>query len=161
MPAAPASASPTMDANELELSSGTIEYADSGEGPAIVFLHGLLMDGSLWDGVIDALSPEHRCVAPTLPLGAHRRPMNEEADLSISGVAKLVEELLERLDLHEVTVVGTDTGGAVLQLMMRDANAQHRVRQRPQASRSLSRARGDVAAHRAGSRGRAPGRVGK
>ena len=60
---------------EIELSAGTIEYTDTGGGgPVIVLLHGLLMDATLWDEVTAALSPGHRCVAPTLPLGAHRRP---------------------------------------------------------------------------------------
>lgn len=59
---------------EVELSLGTIEYVDSGGGgPVVVLLHGLLMDASLWDGAIAALAPDHRCIAPTLPLGAHRR----------------------------------------------------------------------------------------
>jgi pimeloyl-ACP methyl ester carboxylesterase len=61
---------------QIELSAGTIEYTDTGgDGPVIVLLHGLMMDSSLWDGPIADLSAGHRCVAPTLPLGAHRRPM--------------------------------------------------------------------------------------
>ena len=62
--------------NELriaELSSGSVEYIDTGgDGPVVVFLHGLLMDRTLWDQVIPDLSPRVRCIAPTLPLGAHR-----------------------------------------------------------------------------------------
>ena len=63
---------------------------------------------------------DHRRVAPTLPLGAHRRPMNADADLSLPGVARLVAEFLDRLDLRDVTLVGNDTGGALVQLLMRD-----------------------------------------
>src|ERR1035441_4125358 len=54
---------------EIELSAGTIEYQDTGDGPALVLLHGLMMDASLWDEPIADLSADHRCVAPTLPLG--------------------------------------------------------------------------------------------
>jgi pimeloyl-ACP methyl ester carboxylesterase len=102
----------------IELSAGTIEYEDRGEGPVLVLLHGLMMDRSLWDGVIDDLSADHRCVAPTLPLGAHRHPVHADADLSLPGVARLVEEFVERLGLHDVTVVGNDTGGALVQLLI-------------------------------------------
>jgi len=106
---------------QIELSSGTIEYTDtSGGGPVIVLLHGLLMDATLWDEVTAALSPGHRCVAPTLPLGAHRRAMKAGADLSLPGIAKLVAEFLDRLGLHDVTLVGNDTGGAVVQLLAAD-----------------------------------------
>ncbi len=106
---------------QIELSAGTIEYADTGgTGPVVVLLHGLLMDASLWDGPIAVLSAEHRCVAPTLPLGAHRHAMRAGADLSLPGLARLVTEFLDRLDLREVTLVGNDTGGAVAQLVLCD-----------------------------------------
>lgn len=50
-----------MNTRQIELSDGTIEYEDSGgEGPVIVLLHGLLMDASLWDGVVADLSVDHR-----------------------------------------------------------------------------------------------------
>ena len=106
---------------QIELSAGTIEYTDTGGGgPVIVLLHGLLMDATLWDEVTAALSPGHRCVAPTLPLGAHRRAMKVGADLSLPGIAKLVAEFLDRLGLDAVALVGNDTGGAVVQLLAAD-----------------------------------------
>ena len=104
---------------EIELSAGTIEYADTGgDGPVLVLLHGLMMDASLWDGPISDLSADHRCVAPTLPLGAHRHAMRADADLSLPKIAQLVAEFLDRLDLHDVTLVGNDTGGALVQLLI-------------------------------------------
>lgn len=110
---------------EIELSAGTIEYEDTGgDGPVLVLLHGLMMDTSLWDGLIADLSVDHRCVAPTLPLGAHRHAMHADADLSLSGIARLVAEFLDRLDLHDVTLVGNDTGGALVQLLIRDGAAR-------------------------------------
>ena len=106
---------------QIELSAGTIEYEDTGgDGPAIVLLGGLMMDASLWDDVIADLSPEHRCVAPTLPLGAHRHAMHADADLSPHGLARLVAEFLDRLELDDVTLVGNDTGGALVQLLAGD-----------------------------------------
>jgi pimeloyl-ACP methyl ester carboxylesterase len=103
---------------QIALSVGTIEYEDTGGGgPAIVLLHGLFMDASLWEKVIDDLAPACRCVAPTLPLGAHRHPMSADADLSPRGLARLTAEFLDRLDLRDVTLVGNDTGGALVQLL--------------------------------------------
>ncbi|OXM59946.1 alpha/beta fold hydrolase [Amycolatopsis vastitatis] len=103
---------------QVELSAGTIEYTDTGgTGPVVVFVHGLLMDGSLWDGPVAELDGL-RCVVPTLPLGAHGHPMREDADLSLPGIAALLAEFLERLDLPDVTLVGVDTGGALVQLLM-------------------------------------------
>ncbi len=99
----------------IELRAGTIEYDDSGgEGPVLVFLGGLLMDRSLWEPVVAELAPEHRCVVPTLPLGAHRRPMREDADLSLDGFATIVEELLVALELRDVTLIGNDHAAAIV-----------------------------------------------
>jgi pimeloyl-ACP methyl ester carboxylesterase len=83
-----------------------------------------MMDASLWAGPIADLSADHRCVAPTLPLGAHRLPVHADADLSLPGIARLVTELLDRLDLHDVTLVGNDTGGALIQLLMAEGAAR-------------------------------------
>jgi pimeloyl-ACP methyl ester carboxylesterase len=95
----------------IELSAGIIEYEDTGgSGPVIVLLHGFAMDGSLWRHVVRELRADYRCIVPTLPLGSHRRPMREDADLSPHGIAKLQAEFLEALDLREVTLVGNDSG---------------------------------------------------
>ncbi len=110
---------------QIELSAGTIDYEDTGgDGPVLVLLHGLMMDASLWDGPIADLSADHRCVAPTLPLGAHHRAMNANADLSLPAIARLVAEFCDRLDLQDVTLVGNDTGGALVQLLMSDGAAR-------------------------------------
>jgi pimeloyl-ACP methyl ester carboxylesterase len=61
-------------------------------------------------------------VAPTLPLGAHRRALRADADLSLPGIARLTAEFLDRLDLREVTLVGNDTGGALVQLLMAEGD---------------------------------------
>jgi len=98
---------------EVELSAGIIEYEDTGgSGPVVVLLHGLAMDGSLWRNVVRELQDGHRCVVPTLPVGAHRRPMRPDAEVSPRAVARLVGEFLECLDLRDVTLVENDHGHA-------------------------------------------------
>ena len=105
--------------DEVEVSAGTIEYEDrGGPGATLVFLHGLLMDETLWTAVADDLAPDHRCVIPVLPLGAHRKGVSPQADLSPHGIAGLVGEFLDALDLRDVVLVGNDTGGALVQLLM-------------------------------------------
>ncbi|MFF2026259.1 alpha/beta fold hydrolase [Streptomyces sp. NPDC058171] len=99
---------------QVQLSAGTLEYADSGgRGPVVVLLHGVAMDGTLWRNVAPRLTPGHRVVVPTLPLGGHRIPMRADADLSVTGVAGLVAEFLEALDLRDVVLVLNDWGGAL------------------------------------------------
>jgi pimeloyl-ACP methyl ester carboxylesterase len=100
---------------ELELTAGTIEYEDTGgDGPVLVLLGGLAMDGSVWDPLVADLRRDHRCVVPTLPLGGHRKAMRPDADLSLAGFARMVGELLERLDLSDVTLVQNDHAAALV-----------------------------------------------
>jgi pimeloyl-ACP methyl ester carboxylesterase len=102
-----------MQVAEIELSAGTLEYGDSGgEGPVLVLLPGLAMDGRLWQGVIESLGPGFRCLTPVLPFGAHRQPLRADADLSLRGVGRLVAEFLERLELRDVVLCFNDWGGA-------------------------------------------------
>jgi pimeloyl-ACP methyl ester carboxylesterase len=107
----------TVHRREVELSQGVMQCLDQGSGAPIVFIHGLLVNGSVWDRLVAALSPGARCIVPELPLGSHRIPMAERADLTPTGVARMVAELIERLELDDVTLVGNDTGGALSQLV--------------------------------------------
>jgi hypothetical protein len=112
-------------AHAAGLPARTTGYPDTGgSGPVIVLLHGLMRDASAWDGVAAGLAADYRCVAPTLPSGAHRHPMKAGADLSLPGTAGLVTEFPDRLDLREVTLVGNDTGGAIVQLIAGDGPAR-------------------------------------
>ena len=104
-----------VQSSTIDLSAGPIEYLDTGgDGPTIVLLHGVLMNHTVWRDVITELTPAFRCIAPTLPLGAHRKPMRPGSDLSIDGIALLGAEFLERLDLHDVTLIMNDWGGPQL-----------------------------------------------
>ena len=102
---------------QLELSPGTVRYRDSGEGPPIVFVHGVLVDGTLWRNVTPPLEGRFRCIVPDWPLGSHTLPMKPEADITPRGVSRLIGELLEALDLSGVTLVANDTGGALTQML--------------------------------------------
>ena len=113
------SISPALgERKEVSLPQGTIAYRERGSGEPIVFIHGLLVNGDLWRKVVPELSKDYRCIVPDLPLGSHDRPMNEDADLSPYGVAKLIDDFLAALDLRDVTLVGNDTGGAFCQIVV-------------------------------------------
>jgi pimeloyl-ACP methyl ester carboxylesterase len=106
-----------------DLPQGRIAYRAAGapasSGPVVVFVHGVLVDARLWDVAAGRLAAAGiRSYAPTLPLGAHEHPMHPDADLSPAGIARLVLDFIAALDLHDVTLVGNDTGGAICQLML-------------------------------------------
>ncbi len=97
----------------VDLAAGPVRYVEHGDGPAVVFLHGLLMNHTVWDEVIDRLPAGFRYVRPDLPLGAHSDPMRPDADLSLRGLNRLVADFLEALELDDVTLVHSDWGGAL------------------------------------------------
>jgi pimeloyl-ACP methyl ester carboxylesterase len=103
--------------HEIELPAGTVRYREAGEGPPIVFVHGYLVDGRLWDGVLSALSDRCRCIVPDWPLGAQQVAMNPDTDLSPPGIAALIASFLEKLGLTDVTIVGNNSGGAMSQVL--------------------------------------------
>lgn len=102
---------------EVPLPPGTIRYREAGTGEPIVFVHGLLVDGSVWRKVAPLLADEFRCIVPDWPMGSHRIPMSPQADLSMLGMARLVADFLAALELDQATLVGSDTGGAICQIV--------------------------------------------
>ncbi len=104
----------------VTVEAGAISYAETGPpgAPTVVFVHGAFVDGTLWRKVVPQLEGSLRCVVPDLPLGSHRTPMSETADLSPPGLAKLIADVIAALELEDVTLVGNDTGGALCQLIV-------------------------------------------
>lgn len=103
---------------EINLPQGTIRYTDSGgSGETIVLVHGALVDGRLWRKVVPLLSDDFRVVVPDMPLGSHKVPLNASAERTPPGIAKLLADFIEALDLSDVTLVGNDTGGVLVQLV--------------------------------------------
>ncbi len=98
---------------QVDVSAGAIGYEDTGgDGHPVVMLNGLAMDGRQWRRVVAELAPEHRCLLPVLPFGAHEVPMRPDADLSLRGIGRIVAEFLEALGLEGVTLCFNDWGGA-------------------------------------------------
>jgi pimeloyl-ACP methyl ester carboxylesterase len=103
---------------EVTLPAGSVRYREAGEGRPVVFVHGYLVDGRLWGGVVDSLCDRCRCLAPDWPLAAQQVAMNADADLTPYGVAATIASFLEALDLDDVTIVGNDSGGAISQVLV-------------------------------------------
>lgn len=113
---------PPLDTTEelVPTSFGPVAVRTIGDGPPVLFVHGLLVDGHVWDGVVAELASDFRCILPTLPLGSHHHPLARDADRSPAGMARLLNELCEVLQLADVTVVANDSGGAITQIWMAD-----------------------------------------
>jgi pimeloyl-ACP methyl ester carboxylesterase len=102
------------EARTLELDGGRLNAHVTGEGPPVVFVHGLLVNANLWRGVVGRLDGFTR-VALDMPLGSHLLPMPARR-LTPDDLGALIGEAVQALGLVDVTLVGNDTGGALCQI---------------------------------------------
>ncbi len=95
-----------------DIDGNTLHYVSYGEGPPVVFIHGLGGSANVWHGVMQAMQQHHHCIA--LDLRGHGRSQGR-GKFSIEGWAKDVQKLLRHLELPAVTVVGHSMGSLVAQ----------------------------------------------
>lgn len=93
------------------LSGSTVNYVDIGEGPALVFIHGLSGCWQNWLENIPSFARSHRVIALDLP-GFGCSPMPQE-QITIRGYAAVVDELLDSLGIERAVVVGNSMGGFI------------------------------------------------
>ena len=108
---------------QVTLEQATIDYHVLGPAdsplPPVLFIHGILVDHRLWRKAAEQLARKgFRCILPDWPLGSHRIPVNDGADLSPEGVAMMIRDFVVALGLSDVTLVGNDTGGGLCQLVV-------------------------------------------
>jgi pimeloyl-ACP methyl ester carboxylesterase len=113
-----------MDLSELDAHrhmvdtpSGPISYVDVGDraAPPALFVHGVGTNAHLWRKVIAGVRDQRRCIAVDLPLHG-QTPARADQDFSLGGLARVLLELCDALDLAAVDLVANDTGGAVAQV---------------------------------------------
>jgi pimeloyl-ACP methyl ester carboxylesterase len=107
----------------IDLPHGTVHYRTAGPEnavtPAVVFVHGFLVNATLWSKTADALAAAGvRSYAPDWPLGSHTIALGADADQSPRGIARQIAAFLQTLELDDVTLVGNDTGGAICQFLL-------------------------------------------
>lgn len=85
-------------------------YKDWGHGPAVVFSHGWPLNSDAWDGQLLYLAQNgYRAVAHDRR--GHGRSSQASSRNDMNGYADDLAELIEALDLTDVTLVGHSTGG--------------------------------------------------
>jgi haloalkane dehalogenase len=101
-----------FDSRYAEIDGTTVHYVDEGSGPPLLLLHGNPTWSFLYRDVIAGLRDRYRCIAPDHP--------GFGLSLAASGYAytpaehgAVLEKLLLRLDLSEVTMMVQDWGGPI------------------------------------------------
>jgi len=88
-----------------------LSYLDTGDGPALLFIHGLTGSQRNWKHLVDALNQDHRVLAPDL--FGHGASSKMMGDYSLGAHAATLRDLLDLLDIDRVTLVGHSFGGGI------------------------------------------------
>lgn len=95
----------------VEVAGKPVNTIDMGEGPAMVFVHGLSGSWPNWLEQLPVFARDHRTIAMDLP-GFGHSPMPRER-ITISEYGRILDGLLETLGVSAATVVGNSMGGFV------------------------------------------------
>lgn len=96
-----------------------LHYSDTdtgsgGDKPVLLFVHGVLMNETVWHKQVAAFKDTHRVI--TVDMAGFGKSPGTGAEL-FADHAQMIDDLLAHLDLKDVTYVGWSMGGAVGQVM--------------------------------------------
>jgi pimeloyl-ACP methyl ester carboxylesterase len=88
-----------------------VSYVEMGEGPPLVFVHGLAGCWQNWLENIPHFARSHRVIAIDLPgFGESELP---HEDISMPGYGRLVDAFLSEIDVERGSIVGNSMGGFI------------------------------------------------
>jgi pimeloyl-ACP methyl ester carboxylesterase len=96
----------------VETPSGRIGYVEQGDGPAALFVHGVLLNGYLWRHQLTALGNMRRCIAVDL-LAHGATEIAPTQEVSSEANARMLVQFLDALEIDRVDLVGNDSGGGI------------------------------------------------
>lgn len=100
-----------MTPRTMLLQGQELSYLDRGEGSVVLFIHGMLGSQHHWSQLLDRIDDTQRVIVPDLfGHGASAKPMG---DYSLSSHAATLRDLLDRLEIKTVTLVGHSLGGGI------------------------------------------------
>ncbi len=97
-----------MTATAVDHTDGTIAWREAGDGPAVLFLHGLGGTRLAWEPQLEGLADRFRCIAWDLPGYGESEPLPE---LTFPAIIDAIVRLLDVLALERAHVVGLSFGG--------------------------------------------------
>jgi pimeloyl-ACP methyl ester carboxylesterase len=94
---------------------GDIGYREAGSGPVAIFVHGVLVNGHLWDRLIERLADVRHCVA--VDILAHGATFaRADQDLSFDAQAGMLAAFCHAMKFDQIDVIANDSGGGIAQI---------------------------------------------
>jgi len=97
--------------HRLEIDGREVNHCELGEGPAILFVHGLGASWQSWLEQLPEFAASHRVVAMDLPGFGYSESPSE--DISIEYYARWTAQFMDVLGIESAAVVGNSMGGFV------------------------------------------------
>jgi pimeloyl-ACP methyl ester carboxylesterase len=100
-----------FDDRELVVEGARLSYAVSGDGPAIVLVHGLGGTIENWRALAPALAERHRVLVPDLPGHGHSEALSGASHLDV--LADAVFALAQAEGVEQAVWIGHSLGGTI------------------------------------------------
>ncbi len=100
-----------MAPHKVVLHGHDLSYLDSGSGPVVLFIHGILGSQRQWAHLVDKMDDGHRVLLPDL--FGHGESAKPLGDYSLSAHAAAMRDLLDHLGIERITLVGHSLGGGI------------------------------------------------
>jgi haloalkane dehalogenase len=103
-----------FDSHELRIGGLRYHYLDEGNGPVLLFSHGNPTWSFFWRDIVTALRGEYRLIVPDhIGCGLSEKPSPANYSYRLAQRIDDLDQLVEQLDLHDITLVAHDWGGAI------------------------------------------------
>lgn len=103
-----------------EVNGVKINYELTGQGPTVVFIHGICMGLRQWDEQVKYFRDSYQCL--TLDLRGHK--LSSPGKITVSNFAADILALLDFLDIAQAHFVGYSLGGTVAQEILRQQSSR-------------------------------------
>jgi pimeloyl-ACP methyl ester carboxylesterase len=97
----------SIRSGEIPLAGVTLRYQEAGEGPTVLYLHGV--SGAAWTPLLSELAARSRVIAPEHP--GFGRSAIPDWMMSVGDLAFFYLDLLRALDVRDVHLIGHGVGG--------------------------------------------------
>ncbi len=97
--------------HQVRVNGAAYAYSDRGEGPVVVFAHGLFVDHTIFDGQVAELESFYRCITFDMP--GHGRSGYRQAGWTLDDIADDLALMIKEQSLGPVAFVGQSQGGMV------------------------------------------------
>ncbi len=103
-----------FESREITIEGWRYHYLDEGSGPALLLVHGNPTWSFYWRNVVLALRGRYRLIVPDhIGCGLSAKPSADEYSYRLARRVADLGQLIEQLDLQQVTLLAHDWGGAI------------------------------------------------